>query len=130
MSAQDDYFMGVDGTGTQFYSCLNDACSDRSQGCAEGYTGESCTECEPGLVLAEGFKCEMCPSEVMTILAFLSGLTVFVAYLLYKAKKKQNGEPPSLSGVYTKITLSTFQVSRHRHSCISHYIQLIFRLTT
>ena len=111
VTAQESYFMGVDNTGTVFFPCLNDACTpDGDRHCASGYTGPSCTECEPNLVLADGFTCEQCPSEIISILAFLGGLSVFVLYLLYKVKKKQNGEAPSLSGVYTKITLSTFQV--------------------
>ena len=36
--------MGLDGIGTTFIACLNDACMDDD--CAEGYTGHSCTECD------------------------------------------------------------------------------------
>ena len=112
--------MGLDGTGTVFFECLNEeACSPSAdRNCTPGYTGPSCTECETGLVLSDGFKCELCPTKAMTVLAFLGGLSMFVGYLLYKVKKKQSGEAPSLSGVFIKITLTTCQV----RICIYIYI--------
>ena len=109
VTAQEGYFMGVDGTGKTFFICLNaDACN--ASGCATGYAGDSCTECDTGLVLSDGFKCEYCPSEWMTVLAFLSGLIAFGAYLVYKVQIIESGQTISLTSVFTKITLSTCQV--------------------
>ena len=92
VSALEGYFMGFDGSGTVFLQCLNvDACDEDSE-CATGYTGDACTQCDVGLVLTDGYKCELCPDEKLTILVFLMGVSIFALYLILKLRSKRKGK--------------------------------------
>ena len=53
------YYVGVDGTNATFLECLNAAACLVDGGCSNGYRGQSCTECEDGLVLSKGFECKV-----------------------------------------------------------------------
>jgi len=100
----------VDGTGTMFVSCFNDAC-EAGGGCKEGYTGSACAECMDGTILDDSYECIECPSVFITILMITGGLVLFLAYLAAKVKMKRTGEKPKLSQVYSKIIMSTLQVN-------------------
>ena len=93
VSALEGYFMGFDGSGTVFLPCLNEAACTHSDdsGCASGYTGDACTQCVNGSVLTDGYKCELCPDETMTILVFLMGVSIFASYLIFKLRSKRKG---------------------------------------
>ena len=89
VGAIEGFFIGLDGSGTLFLQCLNvEACKD---GCAPGYTGNACTQCESGLVLTDGYKCEVCPDEKMMIIVFLLGVSIFASYLIFKLRSKRKG---------------------------------------
>ena len=54
-------------------------------------TGDACTQCGNGSVLTDGYKCELCPDETMTILVFLMGVSIFASYLIFKLRSKRKG---------------------------------------
>ena len=105
----DGYFLGVEGSGTVFLACLNDAC-EQGGSCSPGYTGSSCTECDGNdLVLGSEFQCEMCPQVWQMILGLLLGFLCFLAFLYYKMNSQKEGYQ-SLD-VYVKIVVSAFQLN-------------------
>ena len=85
VSALDDYFLGVDGTGTTFFPCFNDACS-MGGNCSDGYTGLACTQCETGLILNDKFECETCPKVLLMVIMVTGGLGLFFGYLVFSIR--------------------------------------------
>ena len=77
--------------------------------CSPGYTGVSCSSCEEGLVLVDGFECQVCP-EVSLMVMFLGlglcGLGIYVCFQL-----AEKGEEQSEVAVFYKIVLTTCQVN-------------------
>lgn len=110
VQALKDYFKGLDGVGDVFFNCLNEHCSDDGE-CDDGYTGFSCTSCEEGLVLTDGFICEECPATATVVIMFLLMLLLYGSYVAYKVGQKHKGKLPSETSVFYKIMLSTCQVN-------------------
>jgi len=106
---EEGFFIGVGSDATTFLTCLNEnACA--ADGCAEGYTGESCTECSQGLVLDDSFECVECPALVVTLVLLLVGFIVFVLVLVIKNHDVKNGGYTK-KDVFAKIIISSFQVN-------------------
>ena len=102
------YYLGVDGVGSHFYQCLSSACLGNGT-CDEGYVGQSCTECEAGLVLGSDFECFECPPIETMLLVVVAGLLGFVLYMLRKIKSKKKGVAPKAHSVFIKIFISALQ---------------------
>ena len=102
--------MGLDETGTVFFPCINEAaCGDA--GCADGYTGPTCTECTNSSMILSDFECMHCPSMVENVGAFITGVFLYLSYLSYKVKKKQSGTAPNQWGTFYKVVLTTCQTN-------------------
>jgi len=110
------FFMGSDGTGTNFFQCLNKAClggADKNKTCSEGYTGDFCTECVPGLVQAANFQCSKCLNVAVLVVILVVCIMVGVAVMVLLVREIQSS---SLTGVQMhaltfKIVASAFQVN-------------------
>ena len=109
VEAAEGYFQGVDGTGTGFLLCLNeDACA--ADGCADGYTGDSCTECEQGLVMNDQFECKDCPSAGLILGILFAGFIAFVAVFVIKMQQVKKGGYTK-TDIFSKIIVSSFQLN-------------------
>ena len=103
------FYMGLDGTGTAFFPCFNDACEGGQ--CSTGYTGSSCTTCGENLVLDQDFECQPCPSLGLSVTAIVVSLMALMGYLGYKMWAQSVQKSPSLSSVFYKIIVTTCQVN-------------------
>ena len=110
VTAMENYFLGIDSTGTTFFPCFNTACMEGG-GCDEGYTGPSCTNCEEGLILTDTYECAQCPSTFVTVAMLLGGLLLLLTYLYFIVKQKRSGAKPKTTSVFLKIVMSTLQVN-------------------
>jgi len=108
------FFRGVDGTGTVFFQCLNEACLGGGA-CQDGYTGLSCIECdstqERRLVLGADYKCTACPSRLESYGALSCAILLFAFYIFRKIKQKRAQKKPSMFGPFVKIVMTTCQVN-------------------
>ncbi len=98
---------GIGGLGASFFQCLNDACGP--VGCADGYTGTSCAECEAGRVSGENFSCNECPDSILwTISGFIACGLAFVGVIYIT--RNPNADDFRID-TFTKIYLSSLQVN-------------------
>ena len=115
ITATEGFYLGLDGTGTEFFPCLNDACKAEST-CFAGYTGNACVECEEGLVRTPSldFECSTCPSSFGTVLSFLIMVLLFglcFIYIFFRKKARFRVASRELNFVLAKIIISTWQVN-------------------
>ena len=110
VTASEGFFLGTDGTGTTFLTCLNEnACASDGE-CAEGYTGASCTICDEGLVMNEKFQCKDCPALILTVIMLLVGAAIFLFVLIFKMNDVKNGGYTE-KDVFIKAAISALQVN-------------------
>ena len=114
IAASEGYFLGLDGTGTHFFSCLNEASCTAEGTCLTGYTGNGCSECDDGKVRNDAFECRDCPSVAIMLLSICFMLILFLVYLAYKIRKKTSvigRASRKLKNVFAKVILSTCQIN-------------------
>ena len=114
ITAAEGYYLGLDGTGTDFFVCLNEIACSTEANCSSGYTGNGCAECEEGLVRNSKFECNECPSAAVLLISIIAMLVLLLSYLGYKIKKKTKIDARAsrkLSSVFAKIIMSTCQIN-------------------
>ena len=62
------------------------------------------------------------PHILVSLLALLFGIVSIAAYLGYKIHSKRQGKAPSVTSVFYKILVSTFQVLNRKDKPFQSYI--------
>ena len=75
------WFTGVDGSGTAFFSCLNEACLAGGD-CDTGYTGLGCTECDSTDYVLSDFECKKCNSLPLNLTTLVTTLSVNISFAI------------------------------------------------
>ena len=107
------WFPGVDASGsslmTIFFPCLNDYCVGDGM-CDDGYTGNSCTECDEGLIQVDGFHCSNCAGAMVQLLLVVVGCIAFGVFLFLSQKDIGTKITAERHEIFLKIFISGVQV--------------------
>ena len=106
---------GSDDSGRFFVECsASDICL--GDGCADGYTGAFCSECDvednPNLVKIGAFECGECLSQGLMIGVIVAGLLLAGVGLAYKIADAQDEEDEAgLHSIFAKVFVSALQIN-------------------